>query len=268
MSVITITGRVGRGKTLNMTNEACMKFRSDNSLFSRLKRDYVYTNNIFSNYPIKLKSSKKKFSYYDENKNIVEIMLNNKIKRYELFSNHLRLFDMHSRYDFGSGASFYIDEFQAQYDSMDYKDFPDCIAHFFQHHRHLEYNDIFTNSQSLSRIIKRVLVLSAEYWEIKRFYNLFGIIGLCKYKITYDLVAGSETKLIAESMIEMTFKNRVILLKPLFKAYDTKYLRGLKDGAELYKKVPWQSLKMSRDDIIATFFPTKDERQKLADLDY
>lgn len=76
---------------------------------------------------------------------------------------------------FKKGANFYIDEIQQKYDSMEYKDFPDSIAHYFQVHRHFD-NNIYTCSQSQSRIIKRVLCLGEEYWTIYSFRILFGLL--------------------------------------------------------------------------------------------
>jgi len=273
MSVITITGRPGRGKTLNMTHEALLKFNAENSFIFKVydkskKKPFIYVNNIYSNYPILLKQSKKPLYYYDENYNVVKTEYNEELKGYCIFSNELRLFDMYTKYNFGEGASFYIDEIQAQYDSMEYKDFPDCIAHFFQHHRHLEYHDIFTNSQSLSRIIKRILVLSVEYWEIKQFRNFFNILGICTYKITYDLVAGNETKMITKQMAEIDYINRFFWLKPVFRAYRTKYLKALLESSIIYPKKQWKSLYMSRKQILKTFFPSAEQKEMLKNYEY
>lgn len=86
---------------------------------------------------------------------------------------------------FKKGANFYIDEIQQKYDSMEYKDFPDSIAHYFQVHRHFD-NNIYTNSQSQSRIIKRVLCLGEEYWTITSFRILFGFV-IMHIRITFDM---------------------------------------------------------------------------------
>lgn len=269
MSVITITGRPGFGKTLNMTNECRLNFKADNFILKRLwiskvlRKQYVYKVNDYSNYPIMLKNSKKPIFYYnDSNKKIEKALFNEKTKRYELYSWKVRLFDMRIKYKFNENARFYIDEIQAMYDSMEYKDFPDCIAHFFQAHRHLEVNFIYTNSQSLSRIIKRVLVVSEVYYNIQSYRKIFGI-SFTNYKITWDLGASNETKNISESIADIDYKTRFFISKKVYKMYNTKYLKGLLDNAIRYSNEQWPDLIMRYEDIMHIFFPTKEEKEEL-----
>ena len=172
MAVRVVTGRPGTGKTLNLTRLALSCFKDDNrkvdQLASKIKmEDYIWVNNIYSNYPILLKEDKKKkLKYIDGSGQVKE--------SHQIYSNVIRFTDMRLKYKFSKNACFFIDEMQFVYDSTEYKIFPDCIAHFFQIHRHLGYNMIYTNSQSISRIIKKILVITEEYWEIVDYKCYFG----------------------------------------------------------------------------------------------
>ena len=55
-----------------------------------------------------------------------------------MFFKNVVFFDLTLNNKFKEGADFYIDEIQQKYDSMEYKDFPDSIAHYFQCHRHFD----------------------------------------------------------------------------------------------------------------------------------
>jgi hypothetical protein len=269
MSVITITGRPGYGKTLNMTNECRLNFKADNPVLKRLwtekilHKPYIYQINDYSNYPILLKSSKKPLYYYNDfTEKEEKAHFNEETQKYELYDWKVRLFDMRIKYKFNETARFYIDEIQAMYDSMDYKEFPDCIAHFFQAHRHLEVNNIYCNSQSLSRIIKRVLVVSEVYYNIQSYIKIFGY-SFCNYKITWDLAAGNETKNVNENIADIEYKTRIFKSKKVYRMYYTKYLKGLLDKAEKYKNEQWDSLIMKYEDIMHMFFPTDEEKKEL-----
>src|SRR5574344_2480652 len=176
MAVRVISAPPGKGKTLNMTRIAIQSFKELNPFLKRkFKKNYIFYNSIYSNYPILIWYQKKKFDYITSNGKIytsvpIKKIYNEELEQnyfaeceenereyYGVFSIKLRFTDLRLKYNFGKNSYFFIDELQYIYDSMEYKDFPDCIAHFFQVHRHLGYNDIYTNSQSLSRVIKRVL---------------------------------------------------------------------------------------------------------------
>lgn len=61
MSVRVITGPPGAGKTLNLTYFAIQSFKNNNTRLDLKSNNNVYVNNVYSNYPILLKKSKKKF---------------------------------------------------------------------------------------------------------------------------------------------------------------------------------------------------------------
>lgn len=260
--LITITGKPGSGKTLNMTNECRRNFNNDNPLIKRLfykiiNKQYIYTINEYSNFPILLKKAKKNKLYYYYNNN------NEVCSSKELFSFKVRIFDLRIKYKFNEGSNIYIDEIQAQYDSMEYKDFPDCIAHFFQAHRHLGINNIFCNSQSISRIIKRVLIITESFWNIISSRKILGFI-ITKYNIFYDVPSKDYT------IIDETIDNalRIFKANKVYNMYETKYLKGLLDNSITYNNIMWNKKVMDYDDIMFNFFPTNEEREELKNERY
>ena len=58
MAIRVITAPPGHGKTLNMTRKAIQIFNNQNNVLNRInKKDYIYYNSIYSNYPNLLKHS-------------------------------------------------------------------------------------------------------------------------------------------------------------------------------------------------------------------
>lgn len=286
MAVRVISAPPGQGKTLNMTRIAIKIFREQNPILKRIKEDYIFYNSIYSNYPILVWYQKKKFNYSLPNGIVKESIPVKKIydeelecsyyieceeeerEYYGMFSMKVKFTDMRLTYDFGKDASFFIDELQYIYDSMEYKDFPDCIAHFFQVHRHLCCNMIYTNSQSLSRVIKRVLCVSEEFWnviELKQ-YLLLPFLSKTTFKITTDIInsKNSENDLNedknAEYVTDRFFNKRV------YNGYITKYLGALKQGLPYYKCETFNSLKMNKSDIMKGFIISQKEKEELKEM--
>lgn len=286
MAVRVLSAPPGQGKTLNMTKIAIDIFKAQNPFFYRLKKSNILIDNIYSNYPILLWYQKEPFKYLDGSNNLRDSVPLKKIydeelkqeyyqecdkeeaEKYGCFSNKLRFTDMRIKWKFLVGASFFIDEIQYIYDSMEYKDFPDCIAHFFQVHRHLSYNMIYTNSQSLSRVIKRVLCVSEEFWnviELKQ-YKLFPFLSKTTFKITTDIIGSknSENDLVedrnAEYITQRFFNKRV------YNGYITKYLGALNEDLPQYKTEPYESLKMSKSDILKGFMISNKEKEELKEM--
>ena len=172
--LITLTGKPGTGKTLTMTYIAYKNFKDKNPplkvwFTEKIKRKpYIYNLSEYSDYPIEFKHPKKGKHYYFYNEN-GEVVQSDRI-----CSLKCRIFDLILDNKFCDEANFYFDEIQAKYDSMEYKDFPDSIAHYCQAHRHFD-NNIYVSSQSQSRIIKRIVVLSEEFWDIKNLTKIFNI---------------------------------------------------------------------------------------------
>lgn len=277
MAVRVITGPPGTGKTLTMTQLALEEFKNINRGIKG--KDYIYYNSIFSNYPILLKKSKKKLYYTDgfykkESIPIKKVVDENgdsyfqkcseqEREFYGIFSNKVKLNDMRIKWRFTPHASFYIDEIQYIYDSMEYNDFPDCIAHFFQVHRHLNYNMIYTNSQSISRIIKRVLCVSEEFWNIvdrRTFFNLYYRVD---FAITTNIVASKTTENDLMDNPNIEYYRKRFFCKKVNNSYLSKYLSKLNDCLPIYPIEQWQSMVVPKPEILKSFLVSKAEKEEL-----
>lgn len=288
MAVRVISAPPGQGKTLNMTRIAIGLYKEQNPFLKRHKKDFIHYNSIYSNYPILLWYQKKPFNYYVPNgtlkksvpiKKIYDEKLDcsyyiecdendEEMEYYGCFSLKLRFTDMRLTYNFGMNASFFIDELQYIYDSMEYKDFPDCIAHFFQVHRHLMYNMIYTNSQSLSRVIKRVLCVSEEFWnvlELKQ-YRLLPFLSKVTFKITYDINNSKNDENDRTIDLNAAYETIRFFNKRVYNGYITKYLGILNDNLPMYKMESYNSLKMEKADILKGFMITIKEKEELKNM--
>ena len=79
MAVRVISAPPGQGKTLNMTRIAISIFKETNPFLKRNKKDFIFYNSIYSNYPILLWYQKKKFKFMTPNGTLHESV---PIKRY------------------------------------------------------------------------------------------------------------------------------------------------------------------------------------------
>ena len=277
MAVRVITGPPGTGKTLTMTQMALEEFKNINRGIKN--KDYIWYNSIYSNYPILLKKSKKKFYATDgwikyesipiklcinETGDKYYSQCNEEEKEfYGIFSNKISLNDMRIKWKFTPQASFYIDEIQYIYDSMEYNDFPDCIAHFFQVHRHLNYNMIWTNSQSISRIIKRVLCVSEEFWNIIENKKILGLYYRLDFAITTNIVASKSTENDLVDNPNIEYYRKRFFCKKVNTSYLSKYLYQLNDNLPTYNISQWNSMLVSKADILKGFIVSKEEKEEL-----
>lgn len=288
MAVRVITAPPGKGKTLNMTRIAIELYREANPFFSRHKKSYIHYNSIFSNYPILLWYQKKPFKYATPNGVVQEAKPIKKFDDEELgisyfvecaederefygvFSLKCRFTDMRIKHNFGFNASFFIDELQYIYDSMEYSDFPDCIAHFFQVHRHLNYNMIYTNSQSLSRVIKRVLCVSEEFWNVidLKTYKLLPFLTKVEFKITNEIMSSKNTENDLGDDPNAVYETKRFFNKRVFNGYITKYLGELNSELPFYKNEPYTGLKMAKNDILFGFKVTPQEKEELKKMPF
>ena len=287
MAVRVISAPPGAGKTLNMTRIAISLYKEANPFLKRkLKKDFVHYNSIYSNYPILLWYQKKKFKYslpngfiktadpikkiYDEKLKCEYYVICKEEEReyYGCFSMKIRFTDMRLTYNFGDNASFFIDELQYIYDSMEYKDFPDCIAHFFQVHRHLCCNMIYTNSQSLSRVIKRVLCVSEEFWNVinLKTYFLLPFISKVEFKITTDIIGSKNDENDKNENSNAEYVTKFFFNKRVFNGYITKYLGALNDDLPYYNCQTFDNLKMSKKDIMKGFIISNKEKEELKEM--
>lgn len=288
MAVRLVTAPPGKGKTLNLTKIAIDLYKQENNLLDRMKENYIHYVNIYSNYPILLWFQKKpflvtrnegeiekslplKYVYNKELKQYMYVVCDEKdCEVYGVFSNKISFTDMTLRYKFNYNSSFFIDEIQYIYDSQDYRDFPDAIAHFFQVHRHLNYNFIYTNSQSIARVIKRVLNVTEEFWnvyELKQ-YKLLPFLSKCSIKISYDIATSTNTENSKKEIISCDYITQRFFNKRVYRGYCTKYLNALNDGLELYHNEGYNSLLISKKDIISNFNVSRETKEELLKLDF
>lgn len=287
MAVRVLSAPPGHGKTLNMTRIALKIFKEQNPFLHRIKNDYIFYNSIYSNYPILVFYRKKPFKYitpgndelqesiplkwtYDEeiDKKYYKKCEPEEAEVYGCFSNKLRFTDMRLKYNFGVDASFFIDEVQYIYDSMEYKDFPDCIAHFFQVHRHLSYNMIYTNSQSLSRVIKRLLCVSEEFWnvvELKQ-YKLLPFLSKVTFKITTEITSSKDNENDLREDPNAVYETKRFFNKRVYRGYITKYLGQLNENLPYYNKGTFDDLKMNKQDILNGFMISSKEKEELKEM--
>ena len=142
MSVIIVDAKPGFGKTLLLTYFAYNNFKQKNPplkvfFTEKIKRKkWVYDISEYSDFPILFKKPQKRgnFLVYDS--------LGNPVPVPYIMSLKCRIFDLIIDNKFRDGANFYIDEIQQKYDSMEYKDFPDSIAHYFQLQDYCAYHKI------------------------------------------------------------------------------------------------------------------------------
>lgn len=286
MAVRVLSAPPGCGKTLNMTRIAIQLFKDANPYIKRIKKDYIFYNSIYSNYPILLWYQKKPFKYFAPGGQIkdakpMKMTYDPEIDRkyykecdkkdaevYGVISNKLRFTDMRLKYNFGKDASFFIDELQYLYDSMEYKDFPDCIAHFFQIHRHLSYNMIYTNSQSLSRVIKRVLCVSEEFWNVIYLKNYLFLPFLTRedIKITTDIVSSKNSENDTNESDKAQYITIRFFNKRVYNGYITKYLGELNKDLPYYNPGQFEDLKMSKQDILKGFMISNKEKEELKEM--
>lgn len=242
MSVVIVNGTPGKGKTLNLTREAIRQYNQTNSFINRFARKLAgkptRKNLIYSSYPILLD---KKRNIYSHKCSIYDLTLDNK---------------------FPEGASIFIMEIQLCYDSSEYSLFPDVIAAFLQAHRHGGIRDIFFDSQSMSRIIKKMRIIACERWQILWTFHLnrfipFIPLGVTKYKICYDTEEEQTTDLNDETRIKF-FNTRKVS-----KAYDTRCLSALWENATDFDNGCYNDLKMDFDDIKETYFKDSEYKERL-----
>lgn len=289
MAVRILSAPVGKGKTVNLSRIAIKLYKEENNILKRHRKKYIHYNSIFSNYPILLWYQKRPFKYMlpdgqiensvpikkvSDSENGLEYYRKCKLGEQEYFgvySIKINFIDMRIAWKFGVNASFFIDEIQYIYDSQEYKDFPDCIAHFFQVHRHLGYNMIYTNSQSLSRVIKRVLCVSEEFWNVLEFKPrllLLPFLSKVKFKITYDIEGSKNSENEKEEKKYIDYNTIYFFNKRVFNSYITKYLGALNENLDFYKMQTYDDLLMNKKDILRSFNITKEQKEKLIEMEF
>ena len=207
MSVISLNGLPGSGKTLTGTYLAIKHFKKDNTGLKKfirfLQRKPKIVNNVYSNYPILLD------------------------KRKKVYSNKVSIYDLMNQYSFPIGSLIIIDEIQLFYDSDEYKSFPKVIANFNQAHRHFGICDIIYISQHPSRVIKKLRNVVCEFYRIKKRVVLPILkVGFVTARVTYEFedydqafTKDKELKKMRDIKGKMFFMN----FRKIYKSYNTVY---------------------------------------------
>lgn len=234
MSVISINGLPGKGKTLTSVYLARKHFKQQNKFFTRfirkLRRQPTIYNSVYSNFPILLDKKRK------------------------IYTNKVSVYDLKNQYSFLEQSLIIIDEIQLFYDSDEYKTFPRIIANFNQAHRHFGIKDIIYISQHPSRVIKKLRNVVSEYYRIKTLIRIPILnIGLISARVTYEFedyeqafTRDKELKKLRDIKTKIFFIN----FNKVYKSYDTCYLRPLNSDKPLIDIGNYNSLDLSENDII------------------
>ena len=236
--VIALSGIPGSGKNVRATYLAKKHFRKQNNIVRKIirkvKHEPILVNNVYTTYPILLK----KYSKKSGKKNI--------------YSNKVTIYDLIPDNRFEKHACIIIDEAQAFYDSEEHKIFPKEIATFNQFHRHFDVDNIYYISQHPSRILKKLCVLASEFDKVKIFINIpFINVGFMYIVVYYERDDYGKYNHPKKEAKTYDVKNRFCIFrtKPVFKSYDSKYLRVLNADKPLYDKGEFESLTLSEEDI-------------------
>lgn len=231
-----ISGLPGKGKNVYATYLAKKHYSSENSLikrfFRRIKHKETYINNIYTTFPILLDKKRK------------------------IYSNMITLNDLDGSFSFKKNALIIIDEVQSFYDSDEFKDFPKKIAVFNQFHRHFDIKDIYYISQHPSRIVKKLRNISCKFIKIRTFIIIplinLGIMYLSNY---YEFEDYGKWHHPSKEMKTYDVDNhfKFFFVKPVFKAYYSKYLSVLNKDKPLLNKGTFNNTTLSKKQIIKIF---------------
>lgn len=253
MSVISIGGVPGSGKTLFATYLMKKKFKKENRFIIRREK----INNVFTNYPIKLsnlKIRKKKVKVID--KFTGKIVKDCYLVDHNVYSRSCSLLDFATWHKFIPDSVYVLDEFHTLFDSLDYKNFPKAISKVFQFHRHLGIKDIYVIAQHPSRIVKQVRILIDEFYKIKKFIKIpFLGIAFVKYSVYYNFDDYGKSTKVKKDEVNYDFENHIKIFryKKVFKSYDTKYMSALVKDKDFYETKPYAALNLTQEDIYHNF---------------
>lgn len=236
--VIALSGIPGSGKNVRATYLAKKHFKKQNNIIRKIvrkiKHEPILMNNVYTTYPILLK----KYS--------------RRSKKKDIYSNMVTIYDLVPDNRFLKHACIIIDEAQAFYDSEEYKEFPKEIATFNQFHRHFDVDNIYYISQHPSRILKKLCVLASEFDKVKTFLRIpFIGIGFMHIVVYYERDDYGKYNHPKKEAKTYDVKNRFCLFmtRPVFKSYDSKYLKVLNIDKPLYNPGEFTSLALTEYQI-------------------
>lgn len=226
MSVISINGLPGKGKTLTATLLALKHFKKENTfvkkIVRKIKKHDVIVNNVYSNFPILLD------------------------KRKKIYSNVVSINDLKNQYSFKPNSIIIIDEIQLFYDSDEFKFFPRIIANFNQAHRHFLIKDIYYISQHPSRVVKKLRNVVSEYYRIKTNFMIPVLkIGFISCRVTYEFEDYEMSFTKDKDLRKLKdIKSKVFFInyRKVFSSYDTIYLLPLNENKPLINRGTFNGL--------------------------
>ncbi len=232
MSLKSLCGIPGCGKTFSLTYLAVKHYKRQNSFFycmrRKLKGQPWHVNNVYTSYPVLLDKKKK------------------------IYSRKIHIDDLKNQWSFESHAFMGFDEPQLDYDSIsDTFLFPRAIGMTLQAHRHFGIDDIVFATQHPNRLIVYEKNIMNEYYKIMKKIKFpflpWGIIFMRKcYEIedyTY-ITTRSKTKR-QECSISRSIK--FFNFKKIGSSYDSTYLRPLNIDKPKLDKGTYNSLIMPKD---------------------
>ena len=230
--ITSINGLPGMGKNVYATYLAKKHFNKENNpiklLIRRIKHQEIYFNNVYSTFPI---------------------ILN---KRKKIYSNLVTLDDLNNDYRFKKNSVIFVDEVQSFYDSDEYKDFPKEIAVFNQFHRHFSIKDIYYISQHPSRIVKKLRNVTCKYIKIRKFITIpiinLGIMYITNYYEFEDYGKWHHPKK-EQKTYDVDNHFRFFFVKPVFKSYNSTYLRVLNEDKPLLNKGTFKSTQLTKKQV-------------------
>lgn len=233
--ITIISGIPGVGKNVYATYLAKKHFKQENNFIRRfirgIKKEDKYINNIYTTYPVLLKSSK---------------------RTGDIYSNVVSLFDLDGKHSFKKNAIIIIDEVQAFIDSDEYKDFPKSIATFNQFHRHFDISSIYYISQHPSRVAKKLRNVTFSFLKIRRLF-VFPIIKLAFVYLStyYEFDDFGKWHHPSKEMRTYDVKNKILWFNAgkVFNSYHSKYLNVLNKDKPLLNKGTFSYIDLTKDEL-------------------
>lgn len=232
--ITIISGIPGVGKNVYATYIAKKHFKRENNFIRRLirsiKHQDKYFNNIYTTYPILLKSSKKG----------------------DIYSNIVSLFDLDGKHSFKKNAVIIVDEVQAFIDSDEYKDFPKSIATFNQFHRHFDISSIYYISQHPSRVAKKLRNVTFSFLKIRRLFVIPIIkIAFVYLSTYYEFDDFGKWHHPSKEMRTYDVKNKLVWFnaRSIFASYHSKYLNVLNKDKPLLDRGTFSYIDLTKEEL-------------------
>lgn len=80
--------------------------------------------------------------------------------------------------------------------------------------------------------------------------------------------ANLENGMYNDSLSDVEYSRRIFRIKRVGRMYDSKYLRFLQEDSKPYKSRFYNSLQLSKSQLLDSFFPTEEEKNRIKNLRY